>query len=499
MQFMANMLLNHDSAPQLREYGSDYLSQGRWIGFFWEGLRGRNYSLTWVNSAMALVFLALASCLAVSCLAIGKTVYCLVLSWLVVSFPTTVCNFTYDAYYFSFAFLLACLAAYVAARTKHGLYFAWVFVALTLSAYQGYISVIVGLLISALAIDVLRRRFWEAKDLVITGTKYLFSIAIGYGAYTLALNLFLRAKNVQLTEYMGINEFGGLTWANLRQRLYDVYAYGFQYYFKDTYAVHNAVYLGFIDFKILFVVMAFIAGVAIVATVLVEKLYKNVALTALLALLLFLLPLGCHIVAAVAPTGMHLTMMYGLLVPLLFMLALLDTGTDVLLPKLQGRRRWFAGAGCWVLLAVLGLYAINYSELASQAYMRLELMNKQATAYATMLFARIQSEDFYTPERTIVLAGHAPVTASIASLGETDRIAGVTKVIGPGMWSYTPYLENQLGIKQNIRYLNRNLPLSQRELEALLEMPIYPAPGSIRLVGEEIFVRIAEWDYIVDK
>jgi hypothetical protein len=30
-------------------------------------------------------------------------------------------------------------------------------------------------------------------------------------------------------------------------------------------------------------------------------------------------------------------------------------------------------------------------------------------------------------------------------------------------------------------------------------MPLYPAPGSIKLVGEEIFVRIAEWDYIVDK
>jgi hypothetical protein len=91
------------------------------------------------------------------------------------------------------------------------------------------------------------------------------------------------------------------------------------------------------------------------------------------------------------------------------------------------------------------------------------------------------------------------VTASIASLGETNRFAGVTRVIGPGMWSYTQYLGNQLGIEQNIRYLNRNLPLSQRELDALLTMPLYPAPGSIKLVGEEIFVRIAEWDYIVDK
>jgi hypothetical protein len=257
--------------------------------------------------------------------------------------------------------------------------------------------------------------------------------------------------------------------------------------------------LGFIDFKILFVAMALLAGLGIATVVFVKKLYKNWVLLLLLALLLFLLPLASHLVSLVAPTGMHLTMMYGLLVPLLFMVALLDLCADVLLPSLQGRWRQAAAVGCWGLLAVVSLYALNYSALASQAYMRLELVNKQAAAYATMLFARIQSEDFYRPGRTIVLAGHAPVTASVASLGETNRVAGVTQVIGPGMWSYTQYLANHLGIEQNIRYLNRNLPLSQRELDALREMPLYPAPGSIKLVGEEIFVRIAEWDYIVDK
>jgi hypothetical protein len=370
---------------------------------------------------------------------------------------------------------------------------------LVLSSYQGYISVTIGLLISALAGDVLRKRFANAKTLFVTGVKYLLSIAIGYGVYALILNFFLRATDTQLTDYMGVNEFGGLTFPLLGQRLYDVYAYGFQYYFKDTYSVHNATYLGFLNFKILFVVMAILAGLALIGIVLVEKLYKNVALTVLLGLLLFLLPLGSHIVAAVAPTGMHLTMMYGLVVPLLFMLLLLDICTDSLMAKLKGKLRLLAGAGCWAMLAILGLYAINYSELASQAYMRLELVNRQGTAYATMLFARIQSEDFYTPERTIVLAGHAPVTPSIRSLSETNRFAGVTQVIGPGMWSYTQFLGNQLGIEQDIRYLNRNLPLSQAELDALREMPLYPAPGSIRLVGEEIFVRIAEWDYIVDK
>jgi hypothetical protein len=499
MQFMANMLVNNDSAYFLYEMGKGQLPLGRWFSFVLEWLRGLNYSLTWINSALALIHYALASCLIVSCLSINKNVYCILLSWLVVSHPTAVSNFTYAAYLFSLAFLFSCLAAFVMVKAKHSACYAWVFVVLVLSTYQGYISVTIGLLLSALAIGILRQRFSGAKQFFITGAMYLLSIAVGFGANTLFLNLILRAENTQLDSYMGINEFGGLTFANLGQRLYDAYAYGFQYYYKDTFSVHSSVYLGFINFKILIVVMGILAALIVGAVVLTEKLYKNVVLLAFLALMLFLIPLGCHIVSVMAPSDMHLNMMYGLIIPLFFMLALLDISAETFLLRLKGVWQRFASVACWLMLAIVSLYAVNYSELASQAYMRLELVNKQATAYATILFARIQSEDFYTPERTIVLAGHAPITSSIASLSETDSFAGVTQVLGPGMWSYPQYLSYHLGIEQEIRYLNRNYPLSQRELDALLEMPLYPAHGSIRLVGEEIFVRIAEWDYIIDK
>jgi len=488
---MANLIPNHDTVILTWDKFHWVIVTGRWFAWFPQWLTGI-HNLSWLSSFMAIIYLAVAACLMGACLKIKKTINCILLSFLLVSFPSVTMYFTYAGWpdIGFFAVPLACLAAYITSKYKYGFCFGWIFVTLTIAIYQAYISIAAGLLIAVLIVDALRGDS-DALSIFIKGIKSVAVLVVGFIAYTVILNIVLNTMSLQLSPYMGIDNFGGFALYQLPERILHAYVSVFNFFYRDSFNLHHD-YMRVISFDIVFIVMALAVIILITSIILINKLYKSKALLAVLAFLIIVFPLGVGSILIIS-SHFHMLMVYSFVIILISVPALLEICVEMLTLVNKKHIRQGLNATCGVMLIALTLYCINYTILANKTYLKLEVANRHSIVYSTILFAQIQNQDFFDPNLTIVISGAAGSRSSIQTLHGVRGVEGASPFLGPGMFSYASYLRNFMGIDQNIRAVGSDSNfLSESDLAILENMPVYPLPGSIKYSNGEIFVKFSE-------
>ena len=198
-----NKLPNHDDVFFMFEKGAT-IEIGRW-GLELLSCIFPDYSMPWIYGLITLMCLSVSAGLIAYTFRIHGKLPQVLLGGLIVVFPTMIGVFSYMfmSSSFAFAFLLATLAFVLVSRDRNPVKNAvlgTLLMILSLSIYQAYISLTVSLLVVYL-IQKLIKTDASAKDIVLSGIRYICFALAALVLYYGITRLILSALSMDMSEY----------------------------------------------------------------------------------------------------------------------------------------------------------------------------------------------------------------------------------------------------------------------------------------------------------
>ena len=180
-----NFLPSWDSMYNFAGTGATY-SSGRCFLEFFSKISSK-YDMPWVNGALSLLYISLASILLVELFELQECASCVLLALLIVSFPTVTASFAFmftaDGY--MMAFLMAVLGIYLTWRYRYGIFPGIICIGLSIGTYQAYISVMLCILLVMIVCDLLIKQK-DFKSFLQNNWKYIPLLLGGFLFYKIA-------------------------------------------------------------------------------------------------------------------------------------------------------------------------------------------------------------------------------------------------------------------------------------------------------------------------
>lgn len=200
---MTNHFLTYDSLWNLIS-DQDMITSGRQFLTYVCKI-STDYDLPWLNGILAIFYMALTAVVVVCSFDIKSKYLSAVVGMILVSFPSMASTFCYsytvDGY--MLGLLLAALAFLLTERKKWGFLGGIVLLGVSLGIYQAYVSFTILLCILKLLLSVL-----DGEKMRTIFTKALRYVTMGFFAYVfyyVTLQMMMKAKNVTLSDYQGID------------------------------------------------------------------------------------------------------------------------------------------------------------------------------------------------------------------------------------------------------------------------------------------------------
>lgn len=484
LYMFANKFPNHDDLHHI--LGMDYgTASGRWFLPFAASLDG-DYSMPWLIGVLSILCLALTACFVVSLFRVRSKGGCIVTAALVTCFPTVTATFSYmftaDAYFFST--MLAAFGAYAAVRWRGwGSLVGVISITLSLGIYQSYFGVAAALMVGALIFEVLDgdKSF---KELMIRGIKLAAVLAVAMAAYFILVKI--TTMNEPLVDYMGISEMGKISLAELPQQILMSYGKFFTFYLENDSGFH------FNILRLLFPVAALCALVCFVLVLCRKKL--GGLRTALACVLLLLLPLAADIIYVMVPGGMvHSLMLFGLMLPLPFMLGLADYTWSQGAVELPRGQRTACAAMSWAILLTLLMSAYSYVIVDNKAYLKMDISYQQTLAYSNRLVSAVEQAEGYQEGMPVFLVGHADEHSfenPTQALDEINMTGVMDLAAYRNSYTYGQILRAALAFRGEVGRIATIDGLSPELQEEVAQMPTYPAQGSVRVLDGAAYVML---------
>lgn len=482
---ITNKLPNYDDVGRLFSDFKDITNLGRWFAFA-PSVISSDYSLPLVNGGLSILYIAISACLIAKMLKIRSAGYCILLSAIMVAFPTVTCTFFFMcvADVFICSLMLACLAVYFTWKYRLGFIVGIILLTLSLGVYQAYLGIAAGLFLALLAFDLLDGD--KSKKTLITGLKYLCVLVAGLAAYMLIVKI--TSNNVTLSDYKGISTMGQISLAELPSLVIGAYKAVLGYFYYDNFNVHY----GFM--KYVFLATMLLSAALLIWLVIRRKFYARKLEVVLFFVFLILFPLGFNIIYVVSVVDPpHTLMIYGLTLLPIFSISLLQrVDSEFSGQTITSLKKAWIPLACWVIVAAIGLYTFGYGIKANQAYLRMDVAYQQGYAYSSTLITRIESVDGYTSDDEVVFIGNFRTGATFDDptprFSELNKMFGIVRNI-PTMYNYEAFLSKYMNHTSKITKVTpdklSDVPFDQ---DILKSMPVYPDDGSIRRSADGVIV-----------
>lgn len=481
-------LLNRDNLGHM--FGSDYgVMSGRWLLPIVLELDG-NISIPWTIGMITAAFLALSACIVVCVCRIRSSVGCVAAAAIMVTFPTIASNnfyiFSADAYMLSL--FLACLGAYLTVKYRFG--FIPGCAALTLSAgiYQAFLSVGAALLVGALIFELLdgEKSVWE---IVKKGVKYLFALAAGIAAYYAIVKL--TSQSTGLVDYKGISSMGVESIKELRWTVVAALTYYFKFFIKDYLNFHSV--LATVAFYLMLISIIIMSS-----SVIRRRSLGWLKAVMLIVLFIFFLMAG-NLTILVAPLAeMHLLMIYGMcLLPVaavaigdyVYAMKEIREAKDSVAIKLDT-------ACVWIVVCAAVILSANYAIRDNEAYLKSEIVEKEAIAYGNRMLCAVQQTEGYNAGMPIVLVGTRGIEPMKTPGTENINMTGcfeMNSIISS--YTYNKFLRYYCGWVDEIYTegdMNGVKIVAQYSaMDEVKEMPVYPNQGSVKVIDGAVVVKLS--------
>ena len=475
MFVITNKLPNHDDVIYLFGKGAT-VSSGRW------GLELLRYvipdfSMPWLHGITSLLLLSVSICIIVELFQLKSRLGQILLSALIISFPSQVGTFCYmyTSSSYAVAFLLCVLAVREAAKDnwRHWLVSALLFT-LMLSIYQAYLAITASLMI-LLLIQELLTCGGENRALPVLkrGLLFVAILVVGFEVYRLMITLSLALFRDSVNQYS--NEAKEMAPA-FPGSILEAY----RFFFFNLTSRYNMIVVS----KPSRIIHFFCLGLAAIGIVISQVRAKNLLNSLLLLFCLIILPLSiCCLYMAFYWNTIHTLVLYSYFT--LYLLTILAV-EQFPKPVLCLSRDLLYTA----LAVILG---INIC-FANRCYLKLFLEYENAYALATSLVTQIRSLPGYRPEDKVILfptAGDALHFApEFGSEEESEHdLMGIQSQLLTG-YTEADFISRYIGAEMNVAdFKDARHEITDRDWD---RMPVYPAEGSVKRVEDGlVFVKFA--------
>ena len=480
---MTNKLPNHDDVAFLNSIGYTLVS-GRWF-LALLGKLGEPWSMPWVNGLVAIVCTGGASCFILATLSQRDTVSAAVLPFLLLSFPSAanIFSYMYFAGVFFFGILLTSAAVYCVARFHWaGLPAGVVLLACAMGVYQAYVCFAAGLLL-LWAIRVLLDPAQKPRAVLWAAVRALLLLAVSTGVYVLVLRVCLRLSGTQLFSYQGISAMGSLKLSALPRLCVRAYREIANYFvLKPPAFVPGALRVAN--------AMLLIGMAGMLLCLLLWSRETPLWRRLLCAVMAGLLPLALAGIYVIAPdSNVHMVMLYPY--------ALYYVAGLFLLAQFLGRRPEKRAApklaAALVALCLL-LSGLCGALVSNRAYLASKLAFDRAYAFFNRMVLRLEDSGLFEPGDTLAVVGscHQDFFGEEAVFADIEGMTGFDKaadMLDYDAGARSDFLRTYVGL--NAAY-DDYYQWNWQSVPEIVEMPAYPAEGSIRRVGDAVIVKMGD-------
>lgn len=468
---------NHDGLDSMY-FDQNMITSGRWFLSVACGFSSY-FTIPWIIGVLSMVILAYAAVALTELLELKHTWVIVIVSGLLVSFPTLASTFAYvftmDGY--MLAVLLAVLAVLFTKKYRYGFVPGAFCLAFSLGTYQAYLAF--AILLCGYQVLIVAIEPGSIKDKIKAVLCYLYMGVLGGGLYFVILQILLKIQGKELASYQGINGMagengvsGGLL-ATIKEMYIDFAAFSIK---------------GNVVFNNVFSLLAFlILGVMLVWIVLTlafkRKWWKNPLFSVIIGLLILALPVVTNVILVISPNvTYHLLMRYQWVLYPILILAFCERYIH------ESRR---GNAIEWGVLLVGVILVFNYAVTDNIAYTNLQKRYEKTYSYCMRLLDRIeQTEGYYQgiPIAMIGVVGSDVFPLTDISGHVTDGMIGLNgdSLLYTGA-NYAAFMKHYLGATLNI--------LSPEEMgdiyysEEYIALDSFPGPESTKVVDGILYVK----------
>ena len=482
---LVNVFSIHDNVGCLFNRGGG-LGSGRWlisvISQVNTHLFGTSeFSTPFINGILALIFIAISSCILVWLLDIKRLLYCMFIGGILVTFPTIVTLFGYmftaDIYMLSFA--LAILGAVLICKYQNRKQWLLgiILLASSVGIYQAFIPVIMSVTLLYLMKMSLEDDFtWENfyKEILKLTVSYIFFMAV----YLLMTKFFLYIFSYQLTTYKGANAVS-LSPLDYFMRIPVAY--------KTFIMPNNKPEVFFLYGTIRYAYTLLLVFTALLSAYVI-KIQSNKKRISCIAFttLLFLLPLCLNFMYVMCPDEIinSLLQIFGIVFLFIYNIWLLQI--------LSSHRNFVFKIVKFANITILLFLIVSFWRLDNFCYLKAKYIQQQAISYFTNMASMIKNTDGYKDTMPVVFYGQSNIAdRSIKEIPEFELVSVVpyfdlnrfvndySKLYFMHQWcGYAPDVVEEYDTLQH-----------KKELSL---MPSFPSHGSIRINNDTIYVKLGE-------
>ena len=481
---LVNMLHNYDNIivnPQ--GYGTG-VSSGRWfltiVGDAVQKIVG-NYNMTWFNGVMFIALAALSAAVFVGTLRVptSSTTCAVLVGMLFAAFPTATSAllFTFLSAYHGLALLLSVVAAWALLRGRAvGFAASILCIAMSMGIYQAYVPVTVSVVVLTLLVQMLTEDV-TFMQMLRKGLYCCLNIALGVAAYFVFLRLCLNHYQVELSTYQNINTMGQLSIGQLPGLIVRAVKLFCLLPLRDycTLAPIPLLKAGYL-----------LAGVESAVLIVLQLIRgrKKLPQIIMTGLLCAAFPVAVNLIVIMCPNSYIYTMMvYAFVVALCMPLVLCETLPDMLHGKKVIRR-----------IAVFTAAAVVFGNayVANVNYTGLYYANRQTENYLNAMVAQVRMTEGYDSEKEWAFVGDN-VRDPALSNGWNNAIRGGGNSTAGGLinaYSREAWIEFFLGCRFPMAWPETVEALKTNE--EVLQMPCWPAQGSIKVIGDQVVIKLEQ-------
>lgn len=476
-----NKLSIGDDIQCIKSFGSTY-SFGRWMLGLVEKASAifsiTNYSIPLFNGLLVILYISLSVYLIVVGINITESVQIIILSGIMVSFPTVTSSFGYlftSPSYF-FGVLISTIGCFVFYKNKNlfSILFCCLLMSCSVGIYQANIPVCISLLLIFMAKDVIDNDY-DVKSYCILAIQNIV-ICLGFIClYYIFNKLFLELFNIQLTSYKGLNNFGITSLQGYFYRILNAYI---QFVNPNSHSEYANMFPGICSY--VYILLVATTAFLMIIISLKNKVLKNIEVLIVFAFI----PLASYFIFVMVEDGeIHSLMTYGYVFVIISMLIVINYYHE--------QYSQIVNIAYYVLLTFL---IVSYARLSNVCYLKTAIIQENSINYFNRLASRIENTNGYNSSIPVVYINENKKNAgggfSNSELFEKSylvpyRFFNDTKAINHSRWrmamnlwtGFNPVVKNDESVG--------NTPVT-------IDMPCYPDDGSIRIIDGIIYVKFAD-------
>lgn len=482
MFFFTNKLTNIDDVSFLFSKGIS-LSSGRW-GLDILSLVLPDVSMPWFHGITSLLLIASANCLIVSLLKISSRLLQVLTAALLVCFPSITGTFGYmftSSAYFT-ALLMSVLSVYFFDKSDwKGALLGIVCCVFSLSIYQSYLSMTVGLMVLVL----IRKTMYTDTPcgrIFLRGVYFVLALVLSLVVYMLLTQYLQRSTGDTMNYYANIafNDLNSLEEILMRpvaciRTLAQILLFGLM----------GLVHPGIVTVGHLIALA--VVGLEIILWA-VRRPGAGRIFMLLFLLAVFPFAINC-VMLLVSADSIHSLVFYGFTCIYLLIALILDNSHATSPRSLVVRR--FRGLLLNITLICMAITAFSNASTANRASFNLHMRYENCYSMATSIITQLEMTPGFTADTPVVPVGFLPPALDFDKLLDVEHITGVSSY-ACRIWDIDLFFQQFCGVDLNIIGDNEMTKAFIKTPE-FQEMPFFPDNGSIREINGTMVLKLDPW------